>query len=103
MAPLFVCYGLIYATKLLVCTTYFFRGLDSNSYENLHKTLVIHLGKCALSFLGKTAFSDRDLVVTFCCTTLTEYVKSPVKDQVFKVTSSPTSGYTHLYIFHLPS
>ncbi|KAK7246828.1 hypothetical protein RIF29_41698 [Crotalaria pallida] len=61
-----------------------FRGLDGNTYEKLHRVLVIQLGKCALNFLG-TPFLDKDLVITFCCTTLTEYVKSPIKDQVYKI------------------
>ncbi|TKY71312.1 Separase protein [Spatholobus suberectus] len=61
------------------------RGLDSNSYEKLHKVLVVHLGKCTLNLLGRTPFPDRDLVILFCCTTLTEYVKSPIKDQVYKI------------------
>jgi len=47
--------------------------------------LVIHLGKCTLSLLGRMPFPDRELVILFCCTTLTGYVKSPVKDQVYKV------------------
>ncbi|KAH1265545.1 Separase [Glycine max] len=61
------------------------RRLDSNSYEKLHKMLVTHLGKCTLNLLGSTPFPDRDLVTLFCCTTLTEYVKSPIKDQVYKI------------------
>ncbi|KAK7412084.1 hypothetical protein VNO78_03531 [Psophocarpus tetragonolobus] len=59
--------------------------LDSNSYEKMHKMLVIHLGKCTLSLLGRMPFPDRDLVILFCCTTLTEYVKSPIRDQVYKI------------------
>ncbi|KHN33472.1 Separin [Glycine soja] len=61
------------------------RRLDSNSYEKLHKMLVTHLGKCTLNLLGRTPFPDRDLVTLFWCTTLTEYVKSPIKDQVYKI------------------
>ncbi|OIV91544.1 hypothetical protein TanjilG_08956 [Lupinus angustifolius] len=64
-----------------------FRGLDAISHEKLHSMLVIQLGKCALNFLG-TTFSDKDLVITFSCLTLTEYVKSPIKDQVFKENKS---------------
>ncbi|KAJ1404598.1 Separin [Sesbania bispinosa] len=60
------------------------RGLESNSHEKLHRTLVIHLGKCALNLLGKTPTFDGDLVIMFCCMTLTEYVKSPMKDEVYK-------------------
>ncbi|KAG5060063.1 hypothetical protein JHK87_001092 [Glycine soja] len=66
------------------------RRLDSNSYEKLHKMLVTHLGKCTLNLLGSTPFPDRDLVTLFCCTTLTEYVKSPIKDQVYKVEEENT-------------
>ncbi|KAK7328241.1 hypothetical protein VNO77_22343 [Canavalia gladiata] len=61
------------------------RGLDSNSYEKFHKMLVIHLGKCALNLLGRKTISDKNLVIPFCCTTLTEYVKSSIKDQVYKI------------------
>ncbi|MED6119530.1 hypothetical protein PIB30_012720 [Stylosanthes scabra] len=60
------------------------RGLDASSYEK-HQALVISLGKCALSLLGKTGCSDKDLIILFCRVTLTEYVKSPVKDQVYKI------------------
>jgi separase len=66
-------------------TIYCFRKLDSNSYEKFHKVLVYNLGKCALNFLEKTSFSDEDLVITFCRTTLVEYAKSSIKDQFFKV------------------
>ncbi|PNX92483.1 separase-like protein [Trifolium pratense] len=61
------------------------RKLDSNSHEKFHKVLVYNLGKCALNFLEKTSFSDKDLVVTFCRTTLIEYEKSSIKDQFFKI------------------
>ncbi|GAU43302.1 hypothetical protein TSUD_390010, partial [Trifolium subterraneum] len=61
------------------------RELDSNSYEKFHKVLVYNLGKCALNFLEKTSFSDKDLVITFCRKTLIEYAKSSIKDQLFKV------------------
>ncbi|XP_014518647.1 separase isoform X1 [Vigna radiata var. radiata] len=59
--------------------------LDCNSHEKLQRMLVIHLGKCSLNLLGRMPFPDRELVMLFCCTTLTEYVKSPVKDQVYKI------------------
>ncbi|KAL1336318.1 hypothetical protein HN51_030706 [Arachis hypogaea] len=59
------------------------RGLGASSYDK-HQALVINLGKCALSLLGKTC-SDKDLVVSFCRMTLTEYVKSPVNNQVYKI------------------
>jgi len=71
--------------KLPIYKTYCFRELDSDSNEKLHKMLVIHLGKCTLSLLGRMPFPDRELVMLFCCTTLTGYVKSPVRDQVYKV------------------
>ncbi|RDX78338.1 Separase, partial [Mucuna pruriens] len=71
--------------QLVEEVTPWLRGLDSNSHEKLHKMLVIHLGKCALNLLGRTTFPDRDLVILFCCTTLNEYVKSPIRDQVYKV------------------
>ena len=49
---------------------------------------MVNLGKCALNLLGKTTVSDKDLVMPFCCMTLSEYIKSPIKDQVYKVTGS---------------
>ncbi|CAJ1963611.1 unnamed protein product [Sphenostylis stenocarpa] len=71
--------------QLVEEVTPWLRELDSNSYEKLHKMLVIHLGKCTLNLLERTPFPDKELVMLFCCTTLTKYVKSPVKDQVFKI------------------
>ncbi|XP_020220359.1 separase isoform X1 [Cajanus cajan] len=71
--------------QLVEEVTPWLRRLDSNSYEKLHKMLVIHMGKCTLNLLGRTTCADRDLVTLFCCMTLTEYVKSPIKDQVYKI------------------
>jgi hypothetical protein len=84
----FVCYGLKvgYSMPCLENKLYCVRGLDSDSYEKFHKLLVYHLGKCALNLLEKrTSFSDKDLVITFCRTTLITYAKSSIKDQLFKV------------------
>ncbi|KAK8469090.1 hypothetical protein PHAVU_006G212401 [Phaseolus vulgaris] len=71
--------------QLVEEVTPWLRELDSDSNEKLHKMLVIHLGKCTLSLLGRMPFPDRELVMLFCCTTLTGYVKSPVRDQVYKI------------------
>ena len=72
--------------------------MDSNSYEKLHKMLVTHLGKCTLNLLGRTPFPDRDLVTLFWCTTLTEYVKSPIKDQVYKVIMHDSTNLLDIFI-----
>ncbi|XP_061337166.1 separase [Gastrolobium bilobum] len=80
------------------------RGLDAKSYEKFHGKLVIHLGKCATNLLGTTTFFDGDLVITFCCMTLSECMKSPIKDQVFKIARRMCSlmftlqGNKYLYI-----
>ncbi|XP_058750289.1 separase-like isoform X2 [Vicia villosa] len=61
------------------------RGLDSNSYEKFHKALAYHLGNCALNFLEKISFSDKNLVITLCQTALIEFAKPSLKDQLFKI------------------
>lgn len=71
--------------------THFFRILDAGTYEKLHRTLVINLGKCSLILVEKATSFDMGLLKTFCCATLTEYVKSSMKDRVYKV--------THFFIF----
>ncbi|KAI4296272.1 hypothetical protein L6164_036245 [Bauhinia variegata] len=61
------------------------RVSDAGASEKWHAALVGYLGRCAFILVGKPNFYDRDLLITFCCTTLTEYVKSSMKDQFYKV------------------
>ncbi|KAJ7946655.1 putative Separase [Quillaja saponaria] len=61
-----------------------FRVLDANTYEKLHRVLVTYLGKCTIVLVGELPHFDGDLLWTFCYATLTEYSKSSMKDQVFK-------------------
>ncbi|KAF7803655.1 separase isoform X2 [Senna tora] len=69
-----------------------FRVLDACTYEKLHRTLVNNLGKCALTLVEKATSFDMDLLKTFCYMTLTEYVKSSLKDRVYKIAHSICSS-----------
>uniref|UniRef100_F6H960 Separase n=1 Tax=Vitis vinifera TaxID=29760 RepID=F6H960_VITVI len=64
--------------------TPWFRVLDANTYEKLHRVLVSHLYRCTLFLVEELACFDGDLVCTFCAATLTEYAKSSMKDQTLK-------------------
>lgn len=59
--------------------------LDANAYEKLHRVLVTYLGKCTLFLLGELQNFDRDIVRAFSLTSLNEYAKSSLKDQIYKV------------------
>ncbi|KAG6652968.1 separase isoform X5 [Carya illinoinensis] len=61
-----------------------FRVLDANAYEKLHRVLVTYLGKCTLLLVGELACFDEKLVRTLCYAALTEYEKSSLKDQIYK-------------------
>ncbi|KAF3435151.1 hypothetical protein FNV43_RR22238 [Rhamnella rubrinervis] len=61
-----------------------FRVLDANTYEKLHRVLVTCLGRCTLFLVGKLTCFDGDLGQAFCFTTMAEYAKSSMKDQVYK-------------------
>ncbi|XP_020532884.1 separase isoform X2 [Jatropha curcas] len=61
-----------------------FRVLDANAYEKLHRLLVTYLGKCTLFLVGDLTNFDEDVVRAFCVTTLDEYAKSSLKDQIYK-------------------
>jgi hypothetical protein len=62
------------------------RVLDANAYEKLHRVLVSYLGKCTFFLVGELACFDGDLVRSFCYATITDYAKSSLKDQIYKVT-----------------
>ncbi|KAF3975524.1 hypothetical protein CMV_001236 [Castanea mollissima] len=62
-----------------------FRVLDANAYEKLHRALVTYLGKCTLFLVGELACFNGDLVRAFCYATISEYAKSSLKDQIYKV------------------
>uniref|UniRef100_A0A2N9IGR6 separase n=1 Tax=Fagus sylvatica TaxID=28930 RepID=A0A2N9IGR6_FAGSY len=62
-----------------------FRVLDANTYEKLHRALVSYLGKCTFFLVGELACFDGDLVRSFCYATITDYAKSSLKDQIYKV------------------
>lgn len=82
--------------------THSFRVLDASTYEKLHRALVVNLGKCALIVVEKVTSFDVDLIKTFCCATLTEYVKSSLKDRVYKVTHFSSFGFDNHKILRLP-
>ncbi|KAK2664690.1 hypothetical protein Ddye_003264 [Dipteronia dyeriana] len=62
-----------------------FRVLDANAYEKKHRLLVNYLRKCTLFLIEELVCFDGDLVFAFTRTTLTEYAKSSMKDQMYKV------------------
>ncbi|XP_020532873.1 separase isoform X2 [Jatropha curcas] len=64
--------------------TPWFRVLDANACEKLHRVLVTYLGKCTLFLVGDLTNFDGDVVHAFCVTTLDEYAKSSLKDQIYK-------------------
>ncbi|CAL8997984.1 unnamed protein product [Prunus brigantina] len=61
-----------------------FRVLDANTYEKLHRMLVSSLSKCTQFLVGELSSFEGDLVKMFCLVTMTEYAKSSMKDQIFK-------------------
>ncbi|KAF4376258.1 hypothetical protein F8388_018927, partial [Cannabis sativa] len=61
-----------------------FRVLDANTYEKLHRVLVSHLGRCTLLIFGEFTIVDDDLARDFCFTTIGEHAKSITKDQIYK-------------------
>ncbi|KAJ4717002.1 putative Separase [Melia azedarach] len=64
--------------------SHWFRVLDANAYEKLHRVLVCYLGKCTQYLVGELMCFNGDLVHKFCVATLTEYTKSSMKDQFCK-------------------
>ncbi|KAI9087156.1 hypothetical protein K1719_030791 [Acacia pycnantha] len=61
------------------------RVLDAGTYEKFHRTLAVNMGKCSLNLIEKATSIDMDMLKAFCCATLTEYVKSSLKDRVYKI------------------
>ncbi|KAK9996582.1 hypothetical protein SO802_021268 [Lithocarpus litseifolius] len=70
------------------------RVLDANAYENLHRALVTYRGKCTLFLVGELACFDGDLVLAFCYATISEFAKSSLKDQIYKVALRICSFYS---------
>ncbi|KAK0589698.1 hypothetical protein LWI29_017484 [Acer saccharum] len=62
-----------------------FRVLDANAYERKHRLLVTNLRKCTLFLVEELVCFNGDLVFAFTRATLTEYTKSSMKDQMYKV------------------
>lgn len=63
----------------------YFRVLDANAYEKLHRVLVSYMGKCTLFLVGELILFTGNLVSEFCLATLTEYANASMKDQIYKV------------------
>ncbi|KAA8545541.1 hypothetical protein F0562_020325 [Nyssa sinensis] len=61
-----------------------FRVLDANAYEKLHRVLVTYLSKCTLFLVGELTYFDGVLVNKFCLATFSEYARSSLKDQMQK-------------------
>ncbi|KAF9685049.1 hypothetical protein SADUNF_Sadunf03G0013900 [Salix dunnii] len=61
-----------------------FRVLDANSYEKLHRMLVTYLRKCTQFLAGELMIFDGGTVCAFCTATLNEYAESSMKDQIYK-------------------
>ncbi|XP_058007009.1 separase isoform X2 [Hevea brasiliensis] len=70
-----------------------FRVLDANAYEKLHRVLVTYMGKCTLFLVGELQNFDRDIVHAFCVTSLNEYAKSSLKDQIYKFSRRMCSSF----------
>ncbi|KAI9176721.1 hypothetical protein LWI28_006369 [Acer negundo] len=62
-----------------------FRVLDANAYEKKHRLLLKNMRKCTLFLVEELVCFNGDLVFTFTRATLTEYAKSAMKDQMYKV------------------
>lgn len=62
-----------------------FRVLEANAYEKLQRMLVTYLSRCTLFLVGEMPCFDDGLTHAFCFTTMAEYSKSSIKDQVYKV------------------
>ncbi|KAJ6704493.1 hypothetical protein OIU85_030317 [Salix viminalis] len=61
-----------------------FRVLDANSCEKLHRMLVTYLRKCTQFLAGELMIFDGGTVCAFCTATLNEYAESSMKDQIYK-------------------
>ncbi|XP_010540470.1 PREDICTED: separase isoform X2 [Tarenaya hassleriana] len=62
-----------------------FRILDANAYEKLHRVLATNLGRCTISLFREVERFDENLVHSFCGLSIKEYFKSPLlKDRAYK-------------------
>ncbi|XP_065870788.1 separase isoform X2 [Euphorbia lathyris] len=61
-----------------------FRVLDANVYEKLHRVLLTYLRKSTLFLVGELINCNGDLVHAFCEISLKEYAESSLKDQMYK-------------------
>uniref|UniRef100_A0A7N0RG04 separase n=1 Tax=Kalanchoe fedtschenkoi TaxID=63787 RepID=A0A7N0RG04_KALFE len=61
-----------------------FRVLDANASEKLHRVLVTYLNKCTIYLLESLSDFSEDLVYMFCSVTLVEYGRSSIKEQTSK-------------------
>ena len=61
------------------------RVLDANTYEKWHRVLVKYLDRCTMSLVREQTCCAEDLAHAFCLTTIAEYTKSSMKDQIYKV------------------
>ncbi|XP_031277684.1 separase [Pistacia vera] len=63
---------------------HWFRVLDANAYEKLHRVLVSYLGKCTHFLVGELMHFNGNFVSEFCLATMTEYAKASMKNQIYK-------------------
>ncbi|KAJ0007712.1 hypothetical protein Pint_29731 [Pistacia integerrima] len=63
---------------------HWFRVLDANAFEKLHRVLVSYLGKCTHFLVGELVHFNGNFVSEFCLATMTEYAKASMKNQIYK-------------------
>nr|XP_011462140.1 PREDICTED: separase [Fragaria vesca subsp. vesca] len=61
-----------------------FRVLDETASDKVHRQLAIYLGRCTLFLVETLSSFGENLICKFCCITVSEYAKSPIKDHMFK-------------------
>lgn len=61
------------------------RLLDDKVSEKTHRALVTYLNKCTIFLVEELACFGGSLTSLFCRTTLAEYAKSSLRDQIYKV------------------
>lgn len=61
-----------------------FKVLDTNAREKLHRVLVTYLNRITLIMVGDFTKFNRDLVCKFCIEALCQIKQSSLKDQLFK-------------------
>ncbi|KAL6176471.1 hypothetical protein ACLB2K_053104 [Fragaria x ananassa] len=60
------------------------RVLDETASDKVHRQLAIYLGRCTLFLVEELSSFGQNLVCKFCCITVSEYAKSPIKDHMFQ-------------------